>query len=52
MDQTRRSANNGFSLGGPRGDVAYVALIEWDGADIGYMELPEEPKAFVPGWIN
>jgi len=52
MDQTRRSAINGFSLGGPRGDVAYVALIEWDGADIGYMELPEEPKAFVPGWIN
>lgn len=52
MDQTRRSAMNGFSLGGPRGDVAYVALIEWDGADIGYMELPEEPKAFVPGWIN
>lgn len=50
MDQTRRSAINGFSLGGPRGDVAYVALIEWDGADIGYMELPEEPKAFVPGW--
>ncbi|HEY5851941.1 MAG TPA: winged helix-turn-helix domain-containing protein [Lysobacter sp.] len=52
LDQTRRSAINGFSLGGTRGDVAYVSLIEWDGADIGYMDLPEEPKAFVPGWIN
>lgn len=52
IDQTRRSAINGFSLGGPRGEVAYVALVEWDGADIGYMELPEEPKSFVPGWRN
>ncbi|HEY0505858.1 MAG TPA: winged helix-turn-helix domain-containing protein [Lysobacter sp.] len=52
LDQTRRSAANGFSLGGPRGDVAYVALVEWDGADIGFMELPQETKAVMPGWIK
>lgn len=52
LDQTRRSAINGFSLGGPRGEVAYLALAEWDGADIGYMDLPEEPKVAVSGWFN
>ncbi len=52
LDQTRRSAINGFSLGGPRGEVAYLALAEWDGADIGYMDLPEEPKTVVSGWLN
>jgi hypothetical protein len=43
---------NGFSLGGPRGDVAYLALVDWDGADIGYMELPKDTKEAVPGWIK
>jgi Tol biopolymer transport system component/DNA-binding winged helix-turn-helix (wHTH) protein len=52
LDQTRRSAVNGFSLGGPRGDVAYLALVDWDGADIGYMELPKDTKEAVPGWIK
>ncbi|WP_342316090.1 winged helix-turn-helix domain-containing protein [Lysobacter sp. FW306-1B-D06B] len=52
LDQTRRSAINGFSLGGPRGDVAYLALVEWDGADIGYMELPKETTDVMPGWIK
>ncbi|MGO1070043.1 winged helix-turn-helix domain-containing protein [Lysobacter sp. CA199] len=51
LDQSRRSAPNGFSLS-PRGDVVYLSLAKWDGADIGYMELPEEPKTFVPGWLN
>lgn len=50
LDQTRRSAANGFSLGGPRGDVAYLALVEWDGADIGYMELPKDTASELPGW--
>ncbi|MEH6417651.1 winged helix-turn-helix domain-containing protein [Pseudomonas sp. CGJS7] len=51
LDQSRRSAPNGFSLS-PRGDVVYLSLAKWDGADIGYMDLPEEPKTFVPGWLN
>lgn len=51
LDQSRRSAINGFSLS-PRGDTVYLALAKWDGADIGYMDLPEEPKTFVPGWLN
>ncbi|WP_057919108.1 winged helix-turn-helix domain-containing protein [Lysobacter antibioticus] len=51
LDQSRRSAINGFSLS-PRGDAVYLALAKWDGADIGYMDLPEEPKTFVPGWLN
>lgn len=51
LDQSRRSAPNGFSLS-PRGDTVYLSLAKWDGADIGYMELPEEPKTFVPGWLN
>ncbi len=51
LDQSRRSAINGYSLS-PRGDAVYLALSKWDGADIGYMELPEEPKTFVPGWLN
>ncbi|MBM2716359.1 hypothetical protein JQK88_35570, partial [Mesorhizobium caraganae] len=36
LDQSRRSAINGFSLS-PRGDTVYLALAKWDGADIGYM---------------
>lgn len=52
LDQLRRSAVNGFSLGGPRGEVAYLALVDWDGADIGYMELPKENREVVPGWIK
>ena len=52
LDQLRRSAVNGFSLGGPRGEVAYLALVDWDGADIGYMELPKETAEVVPGWIK
>lgn len=52
LDQTRRAAVNGFSLGGSRGDVAYVALVEWDGADIGFMELPHDTRASMPGWIK
>jgi len=52
LDQLRRNAVNGFSLGGPRGEVAYLALIDWDGADIGYMELPKETAEVVPGWIK
>lgn len=52
LDQTRRSAANGFSLGGPRGEVAYLALVEWDGADIGYMELPKDTASELPGWIK
>ena len=52
LDQTRRSAINGFSLGGPRGEAAYMALVEWDGADIGYMELPKETAPPMPGWVN
>jgi Tol biopolymer transport system component len=51
LDQSRRSAPNGFSLS-PRGDTVYLSLAKWDGADIGYMDLPEEPKTFVPGWLN
>ncbi|WND81599.1 winged helix-turn-helix domain-containing protein [Lysobacter capsici] len=51
LDQSRRSAINGFSLS-PRGDTVYLSLAKWDGADIGYMDLPEEPKTFVPGWLN
>ncbi|MFC3552343.1 winged helix-turn-helix domain-containing protein [Lysobacter cavernae] len=51
LDQGRRSAINGFSLS-PRGDTIYLALAEWDGADIGFMELPPEPKAFAPGWLK
>jgi len=52
LDQLRRSAVNGFTLGGPRGEVAYLALVDWDGADIGYMELPKETAEVVPGWIK
>jgi len=52
LDQLRRSAVNGFSLGGPRGQTAYMALVDWDGADIGYMELPKETAEVVPGWIK
>lgn len=52
LDQTRRNAVNGFSLAGPRGEVAYLALIEWDGADIGYMELPKATASDLPGWIK
>ena len=52
LDQLRRSAVNGFSLGGSRGEVAYLALVDWDGADIGYMELPKETAEVVPGWIK
>ena len=52
LDQLRRSAVNGFSLGGPRGETAYLALVDWDGADIGYMELPKETAEVVPGWIK
>lgn len=51
LDQSRRSAVNGFSLS-PRGDAIYLALADWDGADIGFMELPEEPKTMVPGWLK
>jgi Tol biopolymer transport system component/DNA-binding winged helix-turn-helix (wHTH) protein len=50
LDQTRRSAPTGFSLA-PR-DVIYVSLAEWDGADIGFMELPSESKEHVPGWAR
>ena len=52
LDQLRRSAVNGFSLGGPRGETAYLALVDWDGADIGYMELPKDTAEVVPGWIK
>lgn len=48
LDQTRRSAPTGFSLA-PR-DVIYVSLAEWDGADIGFMELPSESEQHAPGW--
>ena len=48
LDQTRRSAPTGFSLA-PR-DVIYVSLAEWDGADIGFMELPSESEKHAPGW--
>lgn len=51
LDQIRRSAANGFSLS-PRADVIYVALAKWDGADIGFMDLPKEPQTLVPGWFN
>ncbi|RPE75747.1 WD40 repeat protein [Vulcaniibacterium tengchongense] len=49
LDQTRRSALNGFGLS-PRGDALFLALVEWDGADIGFMELSEEPAGGVGGW--
>ena len=52
LDQLRRSAVNGFSLGGPRNEAAYLALVDWDGADIGYMELPKETTEVVPGWVK
>lgn len=51
LDQSRRSAMNGFSLS-PQGDVIYLALAKWDGADIGFMDLPQEPKTFAPGWAK
>ncbi|WP_158549389.1 winged helix-turn-helix domain-containing protein [Lysobacter silvisoli] len=51
LDQSRRVAVNGYSLT-PRGDVVYVALVQWDGADIGYMDLLPAPKGEVPGWFN
>jgi dipeptidyl aminopeptidase/acylaminoacyl peptidase len=48
LDQTRRAAATGFSLA--PGNVIYVSLADWDGADIGFMELPSEPGRFAPGW--
>lgn len=51
LDQSRRAAINGFSVS-PRGDAVYVALVEWDGADIGYMDLLQAPKTEVPGWFK
>ncbi|NUO74453.1 MAG: biopolymer transporter Tol [Lysobacter sp.] len=51
LDQSRRAAVNGFSVS-PRGDAVYVALVEWDGADIGYMDLLPAPKTEVPGWFK
>lgn len=51
LDQSRRAAVNGFSVS-PRGDAIYVALVEWDGADIGYMDLQGPPKTEVPGWFK
>ena len=42
---------SGFSLA-PRGDVIYVSLAEWDGADIGFMALPSESEKHRAGLVQ